>query len=158
MTLFQWSQLPDPDPHRYVQLIAYTLRNPSFKSADACAACGISEREFRFVAGSIYSLNEYQVQKGRPDEIQEWMLRPEAYFSYLQYLEFRHAIKASRRATLLALVAIVIAIIGVGFTIPRETLLEKECRTWAEKTMRDMGDRDRSRFAPLLGACMKGGR
>ncbi|MBX3650697.1 MAG: hypothetical protein KF771_04935 [Burkholderiales bacterium] len=158
MTLFQWSQLPDPDPHRYVQLIAYTLRNHAFKSKDACAVCGISEREFRFVAGSIYSLSEYQVQKGHPDEIQDWILRPEAYFSYLQYLEFRHAIKASRQAKLLALLAIVIAIIGVGLAIPRETLLEKECRTWAEKTMLDMGDRDRSRFAPLLGACMKGGR
>jgi len=156
--LFRSSRLPDPDPHRYVQLIAYTLRNPSFKSADACAACGLSEKEFRFVATSIYSQSEYQVQKGRPDETQDWILRPEAYFSYLQYLEFRHAIKASRIASSLAVVAIVIAIITVGLTLPRETLLEKECRAWAENTMRDMGDRDRSRFAPLLGACMKGGR
>ena len=156
--LFRSSRLPDPDPHRYVQLIAYTLRNPSFKSADACAACGLSEKEFRFVATSIYSQSEYQVQKGRPDETQDWILRPEAYFSYLQYLEFRHAIKASRIASSLAVVAIVIAIITVGLTLPRETLLEKKCRAWAENTMRDMGDRDRSRFAPLLGACMKGGR
>ena len=156
--LFRSSRLPDPDPHRYVQLIAYTLRNPSFKSADARAACGLSEKEFRFVATSIYSQSEYQVQKGRPDETQDWILRPEAYFSYLQYLEFRHAIKASRIASSLAVVAIVIAIITVGLTLPRETLLEKQCRAWAENTMRDMGDRDRSRFAPLLGACMKGGR
>ena len=156
--LFQSSRLPDPDPHRYVQLIAYTLRNPSFRSADACAACGVYEKEFRFVATSIYSLSAYQEQKGSPDETQNWILRPEAYFSYLQYLEFRHTTKTSRIASLLAVIAIVVAVISVGLSFPRETLLEKECRAWAENTMREMGDRDRSRFGLLLGVCIKGGR
>jgi len=46
----------------------------------------------------------------------------------------------------------------IGRELPRQTLLEKECRAWAEKTMLEMRDPDRTRFPLLLGACMKGGR
>ena len=47
---------------------------------------------------------------------------------------------------------------AIGREFPRETLLERECRAWAERTMLEMRDPDRSRFPLLLGACMKGGR
>jgi len=42
----------------------------------------------------------------------------------------------------------------VGREFPRETLREKECRAWAENTVRDMNDP--SKFGLLFGACTKG--
>jgi len=44
----------------------------------------------------------------------------------------------------------------VGREFPRETLRDKECRVWAERTVRDMNDPNR--FALLFGACTKGFR
>jgi hypothetical protein len=44
----------------------------------------------------------------------------------------------------------------IGREFPRETSHERECRAWAEKTVRDMNDPDRNRFGLLFGACMKG--
>jgi hypothetical protein len=117
MKLFASSRLPEPTTHKYVRLIEYSLWNPSFKAADACAACGLSDKEFRFVSHSIYSLSAYQEQLPRPDESLEWVLRPEAYFSYLQYLEFRHAIETAKRAYWLSVAAILVAIIGVGLAL-----------------------------------------
>jgi hypothetical protein len=117
MKLFASSRLPEPDTHKYVQLIEYTLRNPSFKIADACAACGLTDKEFRSVSPNIYSLSAYQEQLPHTDETLDWVLRPEAYFSYLQYLEFRHAIETAKRAYWLSVAAIVVAIIGVGFAL-----------------------------------------
>jgi hypothetical protein len=46
----------------------------------------------------------------------------------------------------------------VGRELPRETLLERECRVWAERLMQEQGDHQRTRFGLLLGGCMKGGR
>lgn len=111
------SRLPEPDTHKYVQLIEYSLRNTSFKPTDACKACGLSEKEFQFVAASLYSLSGYQGELIRTSETQEWVLRPEAYFSYLQYLEFRHAIETAKRAFWLSVAAIVVAIISVGIAL-----------------------------------------
>jgi hypothetical protein len=42
-----------------------------------------------------------------------WILRPEAYFSYLQYLEFKHAIETAKRAYWLSVAAIVIALLAI---------------------------------------------
>ena len=58
----------------------------------------------------------------------------------------------------LGLATISLAITILDRTFPRGTVLEKECSAWAENTMREMRDPDRSRYALLLGACMKGGR
>ena len=111
------SRLPEPDTHKYVQLIEYTLRNPSFKPGDACTACKLSEKEFAFVAPSLYSLSAAQSGVINSTMLQEWILRPEAYFSYLQYLEFRHAIETARRAYWLSVAAIVISILGVAVAL-----------------------------------------
>jgi hypothetical protein len=117
MKLFASSRLPEPDTHKYVRLIEYSLRTPPFKLDDACAACGLSDREFRFIAPSIYSLSVYQQERMPGGQIQDWVLRPEAYFSYLQYLEFLHAIETAKRAYWLAVAAIVVSIIGVAFAL-----------------------------------------
>lgn len=71
-------------------------------------------KDFQFVAPSVFLLNAYQEREGivRGTETQEWILRPEAYFGYLQFIEFQHAIESSKRAYWLSVAAIVIAIIS----------------------------------------------
>jgi len=77
MQLSGSSRVPEPDKHKYVQLIEFALDKASFSPSEACSACGISDNEFRFSAPSIFVLNSYQVEKGliSTSEIQEWVLR-----------------------------------------------------------------------------------
>lgn len=117
MNLFASSRLPEPEKHRYIRLIEYSLAHPEFKPADAAKACDLNEKEFRFIASSIYLLSALQVRDIDPDKKYDWVLNPEAYFSYLQYLEFRHAIETAKRAFWLSVAAIVITIIGVAIAI-----------------------------------------
>ena len=103
--------------YKYVQLIEYTLKNPRFVPKDACQECGLSEKEFEFIAPSLYSLSGYQGEHIRTKELQEWILLPESYFGYLQYLEFRHAIETAKRAYWLSVCAVIVAIITAGIAL-----------------------------------------
>ncbi len=47
---------------------------------------------------------------------QKWVLRTDAYFSYLQYLEFCNAIEQAKRAYWVAILAVIIALVGVGIS------------------------------------------
>jgi len=115
MKLFGHSRLETPGKHRYVALIEYALSNPEFTAEEACGAVGLSDKEFRFIAGTIFALNAVQSsQDFRSQQKHEWILQPDAYFSYLQYVEFMHAIEHARRAFWVAVLAIVVSIIGVG--------------------------------------------
>ena len=114
MQLIGSSRVPEPKKHKYVQLIEFVLDRPSFSPSEACATCGISDKEFRFIAPIIFVLNAYQAEKGliATSEVQEWVLKPEAYFSYLQFLEFCYAIETSKRAYWLSVAAVILAIIS----------------------------------------------
>jgi hypothetical protein len=62
-------------------------------------------------------------------------------------------------ALILAIISLVVTAVNkIGRELPHETVLEKECSAWAENTMLKMRDPDRSRYALLLGVCMKGGQ
>jgi len=118
MKAFAHSRLTAPTKHRYVGLIEFALENPEFSTKEACEATGLTDKEFRFVADTLFSLNANQAQGAYdPSKKQEWVLKPEAYFSYLQYLEFRHSIEHARRAYWLSVLAIIISIVGVGIAL-----------------------------------------
>jgi hypothetical protein len=118
MKLFAHSRLVEPKRHKYVGLIEFALTNPEFSTREACGATGLSDKEFRFVADTIFSLNANQTQwTYQPSQKQEWILKPEAYFSYLQFLEFRHSIEHARRAYWLSVFAIIVSTIGVGIAL-----------------------------------------
>lgn len=75
------------------------------------------ERDFQFIARSIFELSGYQADRGlhSASELQEWVLKPEAYFAYLQYKQFEHAVRSARRAEWLAIAALVattVALVG----------------------------------------------
>jgi hypothetical protein len=112
MWLIGSSRVPEPEKHKYVQLIEFALDKSSFSPSEACSACSISDKEFRFDAPSVFVLNAYEAEKGliSTSEIQEWVLSSEAYFSYLEFLEFRYAIETSKRAYWLSVSAVILAI------------------------------------------------
>lgn len=103
--------------HKYVQLIEFTINNqPSFTIRQACDACHIRPRQFRSIASSIFILNRQQREGGsltNDSEVQEWILKPEAYFGYLQYVQFEHAVSGSRRAQWTAIAALVVTTLGL---------------------------------------------
>lgn len=117
MKVFAHSRLGEPSKHKYVGLIEFALENPEFSTEEACRTTGLSDKEFRFVSGTIFSLNANQTPDGYdPSKKQEWILQPEAYFSYLQYLEFTH-IEHARRAYWLSVLAIIASIVGVWLAL-----------------------------------------
>jgi hypothetical protein len=118
MKLVTDSRFNEPSKHKYIALIEFSLKQPSFSADDVYIATGLSEKEFRFIIDSIFIPNGYQTQPVFDHEKkQEWVLRPEAYFSYLQYLEFCHSIKNSKQSYWMAVVAIVVSLIGVSLSI-----------------------------------------
>ena len=122
MKLFSHSRLEAPSKHRYVALVEYALSNAEFSAEEACQSVGLSDKEFRFIASTIFSLNAVQgSQDFRSQQKHEWILQPDAYFSYLQYLEFMHAVEHSRRAYWIAVLAIVVSIVGVGVSFCART-------------------------------------
>jgi hypothetical protein len=117
MKLAAHSRLKEPFKHKYVALIEYALEHDEFSANGVCEATGLTEKEFRFILASIFIPNGYQGQTVFDLDLkQKWVLRTEAYFSYLQYLEFCHAIEHARRAYWVAILAVIIALIGVGIS------------------------------------------
>ncbi len=106
------------DKHRYVQLIEFSLSKSNFAVSDAMSTCSLTEKEFRFIAPSIYHLNLNQVSLSiSPDTVQEWVVKPEAYFSYLQFMAFSHAIETAERSYWLSLGAIILAILSIALAL-----------------------------------------
>ena len=105
--------------HKYVQLIEFALRKQSsFTIQEARDACHLAPREFRFIAPSIFALDAQQMDKlGEVHESQNWVLRPEAYFGYLQYVQFDHAVLSARRAQWTAIAALVLTIFGMAASL-----------------------------------------
>ena len=118
MKLAAHSRHKEPSKHKYVALIEYSLEHEEFSANEACEATGLTEKEFRFIIASIFVPNGYQGNMAFDLSLkQNWVLRPEAYFSHLQYLEFCHAIEHAKRAYWVAILAIIIALIGVGISV-----------------------------------------
>jgi hypothetical protein len=99
------------DAHKYICLIEFALRSPSFSVTEACEKCGLSEKEFSFVRDSIFVLSAYQTQHLGTKDVQEWVLSPAAYFGYLQFQGNRQATETANRAYWVAVIAIVLGIV-----------------------------------------------
>jgi hypothetical protein len=111
MKLKEFFKNEEPAKHNYVKLIEYSLENKKFSMDQACKATDLSEKEFRFIMGYIFSLSAAQSQPyPQIQENQEWILKPEIYFSYLQYLEYCDSTKQARRAQSMALFSIVVSL------------------------------------------------
>jgi len=97
--------------HGFIKLIEFALKNKSFSKKQACEFSGLGERQFDFARDNIFVLSGYQERNLSSSEIQDWELSPDAYFNYLQYVGFKHAVKVSQRAHYTAITAIIISAI-----------------------------------------------
>lgn len=95
--------------HGYIKLIEFALGNKRFSKNAACEKSGLSEKQFDFARNRIFVLSAYQEQNFSRTEEQEWELSPEAFFNYLQYLEFKHAVRSARSAQYISIAAIIIS-------------------------------------------------
>ena len=110
--------LKDIEKHGYLKLIEFTLENSNYSIEQACDRTGLNSKQFQFAKHEIFVLSGYQDTYVNPEKVLEWELSPKAYFQYLEYLEFKHAIESSKKATRTAIAAITISgILGLATLI-----------------------------------------
>lgn len=95
--------------HKYIKLIEFALKNKSFSVQEACDASGLNEREFNGAKYSLFVLLGKHEHIVNIHESLEWWLKPEAYFSYVSFLEFQHSLNTSRRAQWIAVFSLLFA-------------------------------------------------
>jgi len=108
------SGVPELEPHSCVRLVEFALKHRAFSPSDACKASGLKDEDFQFIAPSIFILNQKQESGDllRRGDTQEWRLRPEAYFGYLQFVSYRHAVESAKQAYRLSVLSVVVALIS----------------------------------------------
>ena len=92
--------------HKQIKIIEFAINNKSFSRRQICSATGLSEKEFDFLRRDLFVLSATQSNHENLDIIQEWILSNQAFFNYLQYQEFSHSVKTSRKAHWTAIIAI----------------------------------------------------
>ncbi len=97
------------EKHSYIKLIELSLNNNKFSKNCACKESGLSSKQFDFIRDDIFILSAHQEQSFDSKLEQEWVLTPQSFFSYLQYLEFKHAVRTARIAKYISILAIIIS-------------------------------------------------
>jgi hypothetical protein len=88
-------QIDKIESHKYIKLLEYALENRNFTKVQACEASGLSQSDFDFIKWQIFSLSAAQESFVSPNEEHEWKLAPQAFFNYLQFQEFKHAVNTA---------------------------------------------------------------
>lgn len=106
-------KLSEIENNSFVRLIEFVLMNKSFNVNQACQASGLSNSEFRQIRHAIFENSHLNINNDA--EIFKWHLSPNAYFHYLTFIQYKHAVKTSNRAHVIAIISVAISIIvGVG--------------------------------------------
>lgn len=96
--------------HKYIKLIEFSLKNNYFTGQQACSNSGLTKREFEFVKDKIFVLSIAQTDEHyHENTAYSWKLSPEVFFNYLQYSEFKFAVKTANKAHNTAVLAIIIS-------------------------------------------------
>lgn len=103
---------PDTIRHKCIDLIEFALANRSFTVQQALDATKMSGDEFDAAKNGLFHLMGIHEHPHR-NEVISWTLKPEAYFQYLSFLEFRHSVQSAKKAYRVALASIFIAIVSV---------------------------------------------
>lgn len=110
--------LPEIETNKFVKIIEFVLKNNRFSAVEACKKSGMSIPEFNGAKYSLFLLkDEHEISSSEQGEL-TWNLSPEAYFHYLSFVQYKHAVSTSNRAHWLAICSLVISIImGVASVI-----------------------------------------
>lgn len=102
-------EIREIERHKFIKIIEYALKHESFTVEQICEAVGISQVEFNLAKSSIFHLLGQHDPVPSPHSKLPWYLSTEAFFNYLSFLEYSHAIQSAKRAHILAIVAIFLA-------------------------------------------------
>jgi hypothetical protein len=100
------------EKHKFIEIIEFALdkgyeRYPAKVVMDKF---DLTLDEFNFIKASIFRLSN---ASGRDDFdfklAMKWHLLPEAYFNYLQFLEFKHSLSTANTARNIAIASIIIS-------------------------------------------------
>lgn len=97
------------EKHKYIKLLEFSLENRNFTKVQACNASGLSQSDFDFIKGQIFSLSAAQESFVSANENHEWKLSPQAFFNYLQFQEFKHAVNTAETSKKIAIASIAIS-------------------------------------------------
>jgi hypothetical protein len=104
------------EKHKIIKLIEFALERTDFSVHQAMDASGMSEDEFSGAKYVIFQLKGVH-EHPSPDEVLDWRLSAEAFFNYLSFLEYRDALKSSRRAFGVAIVSLLLATVSTVISI-----------------------------------------
>jgi hypothetical protein len=104
------------EKHKIIKLIEFSLEHTTFSVRQAMDASGMSKDEFsgaKYVIFQLKGVHEY------PSEDQEldWPLSTEALFNYLSFLEYRDALKFSRRTFWVAIASVLLVTVSLVINI-----------------------------------------
>lgn len=99
------------EDHYTIKLIKFTLErgNKNFTAQQAAEYCNIGLHEFNLIWKSIFIPNTNQTNNFNNNEEYRWELKPEAFFSYMSYLEYKDSLASSKKALKIAIISIIIA-------------------------------------------------
>jgi len=95
--------------HKYIKLIEFSIKNRHFTKSQACKESGLKEKDFDFIMSDIFILSGAHSTFVSAHEDIDWKLSPHAFFNYLQFVEFKHAVVTAKRAHNTAIAAIIIS-------------------------------------------------
>lgn len=107
-------EVKEIENHGYIKLIKFSLTNKSFNVAQALEASGMGLTEFNSAKYAIFNLRGEHEQITSLNQVFRWELAPQAFFHYVSFLEYKHAITSSRRAQIFAIIAIIISAISIA--------------------------------------------
>lgn len=99
------------EKHRFIKLIEFALQHSSFSAREAMTASGMSEREFSGAKYTLFKLKG-EHESAPASETLNWHLSPQAFFQYLSFLQYRHAVRSSSRALWIAAASLAVATAG----------------------------------------------
>ncbi|WP_211829381.1 hypothetical protein [Kistimonas asteriae] len=95
--------------HKYLKLIEYALKEKNFSKEQACNASKLAHHEFDIIYRDMFIPHKNQEGEIHPNEVLEWTLSQQAFFNYLQFLEFKSSVESAKKAQITAIVAIIIS-------------------------------------------------
>lgn len=107
--------LAEIETNKFIKIIEFALKNQKFSIEAACRECGMTIPEFNSAKYSLFMLKgEHEISNSSQDVL-TWNLSPSAYFHYLSFIQYKHAVKTSNKAHWIAIFSLAISsIIGIA--------------------------------------------
>lgn len=102
--------------HQNIRLIEYTLEHKKYSVDQVCSDLTITSREFHFAKKTLFTMTNYQTDKLISSEQTDWCLSNEVLFNYLQFKEFEHSLKNSKKLNWIAVIALIVSTISMIIT------------------------------------------